>query len=304
MALALSLRDAGIEDVEVYESTSTVNELGVGINVLPHAVRELTELGLLDDLYAIGVPTAELVYYSRHRQRIWGEPRGLAAGGGRGSGRRRHPRGRSGARLRCGRRSPGPHVFGGPRRHPAGGVRAVRDDGLAAFYEMNMGRVVVSQPISPLHQLLGRWVSETFVRGGVELAMGTKLHQVFLAAGLEAPRMCTDALIGGGNAFLDMTVQDEEEVPGYPLVPRRRGRAHLKLPVEDLVAPAVIWQADVILVRELARGSRSNARLMLLIYQLRWRDDDHTAMDVPAVSGSGQTHDLPSVGISSGNRKR
>jgi len=43
---------------------------------------------------------------------------------------------------------------------------------------------------------------------------------------------------------------------------------------------------------------------MLLIYQLRWRDDDHTAMDVPAVSGSGQTHDLPSVGISSGNRKR
>ena len=61
MALALSLRDAGVEDVDVYESTSTVNELGVGINVLPHAVRELTELGLLDDLYAIGIPTAELV---------------------------------------------------------------------------------------------------------------------------------------------------------------------------------------------------------------------------------------------------
>ena len=80
MALALSLRDAGVEDVDVYESTSTVNELGVGINVLPHAVRELTELGLLDDLYAIGIPTAELVYYSRHGQRIWGEPRGLAAG--------------------------------------------------------------------------------------------------------------------------------------------------------------------------------------------------------------------------------
>jgi hypothetical protein len=33
MALALSLRDAGIEDMGVYESTSTVNELGVGINV-------------------------------------------------------------------------------------------------------------------------------------------------------------------------------------------------------------------------------------------------------------------------------
>ena len=80
MALALSLCDAGIEDVDVYESTSAVTDLGVGINVLPHAVRELTELGLLEDLYRIGIPTAELVYYSRHGQRIWGEPRGLAAG--------------------------------------------------------------------------------------------------------------------------------------------------------------------------------------------------------------------------------
>ena len=81
-------------------------------------------------------------------------------------------------------------------------LRAVRDDGLAVFYEMNMGAAVVSRPTSPLHQLLGRWVSETFARGGVELAMGTKLHQVFLAAGLEAPRMCTDALIGGGSDWV------------------------------------------------------------------------------------------------------
>jgi SAM-dependent methyltransferase len=62
-------------------------------------------------------------------------------------------------------------------------LRAVRDDGLAAFYEMNMCGAVVSEPSSPLHQLLGGWVSETCARGGVELAMGTKLHQVFLAAG-------------------------------------------------------------------------------------------------------------------------
>ena len=59
---------------------STVKELGVGINLLPHAVRELTELGLLDQLYRSGIATTELVYYSKHGQRIWGEPRGLAAG--------------------------------------------------------------------------------------------------------------------------------------------------------------------------------------------------------------------------------
>lgn len=80
MTLALSLFDAGIADVDIYESVPAIKELGVGINVLPHAVRELSELGLLDELYGIGIPTAELVYYSKHGQRIWGEPRGLAAG--------------------------------------------------------------------------------------------------------------------------------------------------------------------------------------------------------------------------------
>ena len=80
MTLALALHDAGMDDVEVYESAPAVKELGVGINVMPHAVRELTELGLLDDLTAVGIPTAEFVLYSKHGQRIWGEPRGLAAG--------------------------------------------------------------------------------------------------------------------------------------------------------------------------------------------------------------------------------
>jgi len=80
MTLALSLLDAGIADVEVFESSSSIKELGVGINVLPHATRELTELGLLDDLYATAIPTGELAYYSKHGQRIWSEPRGLAAG--------------------------------------------------------------------------------------------------------------------------------------------------------------------------------------------------------------------------------
>src|SRR5262245_49902202 len=80
MALALSLHDAGFRDVDVYESVSRVKELGVGINVLPHATRELTELGLLDALDAVGIQTTELAYYSKHGQRIWSEPRGIAAG--------------------------------------------------------------------------------------------------------------------------------------------------------------------------------------------------------------------------------
>ena len=80
MTLALALLDAGIEDVDIYESAPTVQEVGLGINFQSHAVRELTELDLLDDLLEVGIPIAELALYSKHGQRIWSEPRGLAAG--------------------------------------------------------------------------------------------------------------------------------------------------------------------------------------------------------------------------------
>ena len=79
LTAALSLHQIGVE-VRVFESVDTIEPLGVGINTLPHAVRELTELGLADQLATTAIPTAELAYYSKHGQLIWSEPRGLAAG--------------------------------------------------------------------------------------------------------------------------------------------------------------------------------------------------------------------------------
>jgi 2-polyprenyl-6-methoxyphenol hydroxylase-like FAD-dependent oxidoreductase len=48
-ATALSLHAAGIE-CEVFEQSRGIRELGVGVNLLPHAVKELANLGLLDEL--------------------------------------------------------------------------------------------------------------------------------------------------------------------------------------------------------------------------------------------------------------
>jgi 2-polyprenyl-6-methoxyphenol hydroxylase-like FAD-dependent oxidoreductase len=79
LTTALSLHQIGVE-CRVFESVDTIEPLGVGINTLPHAVRELTELGLAERLAATAIPTAELAYYSKHGQLIWSEPRGLAAG--------------------------------------------------------------------------------------------------------------------------------------------------------------------------------------------------------------------------------
>ncbi|WP_440071641.1 flavin-dependent oxidoreductase [Streptosporangium sp. OZ121] len=80
LAAALSLHAAGFENLTVHEAAREIRPLGVGINLLPHAVRELTELGLADRLAAIGVATAELAYFDRYGSAIWSEPRGVDAG--------------------------------------------------------------------------------------------------------------------------------------------------------------------------------------------------------------------------------
>ncbi|MER8156784.1 FAD-dependent monooxygenase [Streptomyces sp. NPDC094472] len=79
LAAALSLHAAGV-GTAVVESAREIRPLGVGINLLPHAVRELIELGLGDELAAIGVATAENVYADRFGRRIFTEPRGMAQG--------------------------------------------------------------------------------------------------------------------------------------------------------------------------------------------------------------------------------
>ena len=79
LTLALALQQKGIE-CRVFEAASEFRPLGVGINLLPHSVRVLTLLGLESHLAATAIETSELVYYTKHGQRIWAEPRGKAAG--------------------------------------------------------------------------------------------------------------------------------------------------------------------------------------------------------------------------------
>jgi 2-polyprenyl-6-methoxyphenol hydroxylase-like FAD-dependent oxidoreductase len=79
LAAALSLHAAGIE-CDVFEQARQIRELGIGINMLPHATKELAALGLLDAIDRIGVRTHELLYTNRFGQEIWRELRGRAAG--------------------------------------------------------------------------------------------------------------------------------------------------------------------------------------------------------------------------------
>ena len=79
LTAALMLHERGIR-AEMYEQADAVRELGVGINTLPHAIRELAELGLLPALDDTGIRTRELIYSNRQGQEVWRELRGIDAG--------------------------------------------------------------------------------------------------------------------------------------------------------------------------------------------------------------------------------
>lgn len=77
--LALALHRAGVRS-RVLEAAPAIRPLGVGLNLLPHAVRDLAQLGIERQLAGKGVLTQELCFYTSLGQQIYSEPRGRAAG--------------------------------------------------------------------------------------------------------------------------------------------------------------------------------------------------------------------------------
>ena len=79
LTLSLMLHRRGVESV-IYEQAPEIREVGVGINILPHAIKELAALDLLPALDEVGIRTKELHYVSRLGQKVWTELRGTDAG--------------------------------------------------------------------------------------------------------------------------------------------------------------------------------------------------------------------------------
>jgi len=79
LSLALNLHRRGVA-CRVYERAPEVKELGVGITLLPHAMREFTALGVDQALFAAGLETRESAFFNRFGQLIYKERRGLLAG--------------------------------------------------------------------------------------------------------------------------------------------------------------------------------------------------------------------------------
>ena len=79
LTTALYLHKHGIHS-EIYESASELKEMGVGINLFPHAMQRLDELDLGPALAAVGIEPKQFCFFSRLGQFVYSEPAGLYAG--------------------------------------------------------------------------------------------------------------------------------------------------------------------------------------------------------------------------------
>lgn len=79
----------------------------------------------------------------------------------------------------------------------------LRPGGVVAFHEIDWGGGCSYPPV-PTFDRCYAWGHETLRRYGTETHMGCKLNATFLAAGLAAPAMRLEAVVGGGGARLDV----------------------------------------------------------------------------------------------------
>ena len=79
LTFALGLKRRGVA-CRVFEAATEVKELGVGITLLPHGMREFATLGLEPQLRAAGIENRESAFFNHHGQFIYKEPRGTLAG--------------------------------------------------------------------------------------------------------------------------------------------------------------------------------------------------------------------------------
>ena len=74
LAFAMNLHRRGLA-VASHESAPEIKPLGVGITLLPHAMREFSALGLEAGLRQVAIENRESVFFNRYGQFINREPR-------------------------------------------------------------------------------------------------------------------------------------------------------------------------------------------------------------------------------------
>ena len=128
----------------------------------------------------------------------------------------------------------------------------VRPGGVVVFHEPDRDGIRSYPPV-PAYERWCQLVDETFRRWGGDPRMGVKLHSTFIAAGLPAPTMRLESVIGGGADASDH-VHFEMDIVGSLAAEMERlgiaGGAELHTPdLADRVLADVVASGSVVIGR-------------------------------------------------------
>ncbi|HEU4941136.1 MAG TPA: methyltransferase domain-containing protein [Candidatus Eisenbacteria bacterium] len=76
-------------------------------------------------------------------------------------------------------------------------TKHLKPEGIVVFHEVDWDGVR-TYPAVPLFEEASRWITDAAAQSGADCRMGIKLHDTYLAAGLPAPDIALEALIGSG----------------------------------------------------------------------------------------------------------
>lgn len=79
LALALRLHQKGFKPT-IYEGVRELKPLGVGVDIKVYGVKEITEMGLLEEFQEISVEAIDSLFFTRYGQMIYGEKCGKHMG--------------------------------------------------------------------------------------------------------------------------------------------------------------------------------------------------------------------------------
>ena len=137
---------------------------------------------------------------------------------------------------------------------PAAMLRKLANDlrpgGILVFHEPDWYGVR-SIPVSPLYHRCSDWIVETLLRSGASSHSGLGMHHAFVGAGLPAPTMRLDALVGGGANAADLLHLNADIVASLLPEMERLG-----------IATAAEVQIETLAERMIAEAVAANALLV------------------------------------------
>ncbi len=85
-------------------------------------------------------------------------------------------------------------------------ARFLRPKSIVGFQELDQTRVSYSLPPATLYDQAFFWIREAVSRAGIDPNLGMRLYGLFLDAGLPAPQMCGEAVVGAGPDWIGYEV--------------------------------------------------------------------------------------------------